>query len=179
MFSCSADVFLFCAWHRFWKGSYSSSLTLPCTEVNDGGFSKRQTTCSLLNKQTNPTASSQVVLVPVAGCPFWSPWRECAWLLLIVPVGTLPQQPSPHCSVVFATLWMDVLTQLKCSCLHFAYLSSNSSLMQLYKYLSPAYVASNCRYSLCLQADTKHMPASAAAAWWALLGSTCAVKQSF
>lgn len=51
-------------------------------------------------------------------------------------------------------------------------------MMQMYKYLSPAYVASNCRYSLCLQADTKHMPASAAAAWWALLGSTCAVKQS-
>lgn len=62
--------------------------------------------------------------------------------------GTLPQQPSPLCRVVFAMLWMDVLTQLKRSCLHFAYLSSNSSVMQLYKYLSPAYVASSCRYFL-------------------------------
>lgn len=70
--------------------------------MNYGGFSKRQTTCSLLNKQTNPTLSSQEVLVPVPGCMFWCHWRECAWLLLLL--GTLPQQPSPLCRVVFAML---------------------------------------------------------------------------
>lgn len=101
---------------------------------------------------------------------WWAPCRS-GWM-------------SPLCSsagprVVFAMVWMDALTQLEQSPLCIACLSSNFSVMQLHKYLSSAYVASNCRYSLCPQPDIKHMPASAAAAWWSLLSSAHALKQSY